>query len=64
MEISLPEVGPSLFHMSNSEIQQQEVEETEMAKAARYGGTPSPTPPYSPFPPVELEMFRTQEDEF
>ena len=64
MEISLPEVGPSLFHMSNSEIQQQQVEETEIAKAERYEGPLSPTPPHSPIPPVEFETFRTQEDEF
>ena len=64
MEISLSEVGPSLFHMSNSEIQQQQVEETEIAKAERYEEPLSPTPPHSPTPPVELETFRTQEDEF
>ena len=64
MEISSREVGPSLSHMPSFKTQKQQAEEVEMAEAERRQGLPSPTPPGSPSPLVELETFRTEEDEF
>ena len=64
MEINSHEVGLSLSHMPSFKTQRQQDEEAEMAEAERCRGLPSPTPPTSPAPPVELEKFRTEEDEF
>lgn len=64
MEISSREVGPSLSHMPSFKTQKQQAEEAETAEAERRRGLPSPTPPNSPTPPVELKTFRTEEDEF
>ena len=64
MEISSHEVGPSLSHMPSFKTQKQQAEEAEIAEVERCRGLPSPTPPSSPTPPVELEAFRTEEDEF
>ena len=61
MEINSCEVGPGLSHMPSFKTQKQQAEEAEME---RRQGLPSPIPPSSPAPPVELEMFRTEEDEF
>jgi hypothetical protein len=64
MEINSREIGPSLSHMPSYKTWKQQVEEAEMAEAERRQEYPSPTPPYSPTPPVQLEKFRTAEDEF
>jgi len=64
MEINSREVGPSLAHIPSFKTQKQRIEEAEIAEAERQRGLPSPTPPHSPTPPVELETFRTEEDEF
>ena len=64
MEINSREVGPSLIHMPSFKTQKQRIEEAEIAEAERRRGLPSPTPPHSPTPPVELETFTTEEDEF
>ena len=57
MEINSHEIGPGLSHIPNSKTLRQQEKE-------RQQEYPSPTPPRSPTPPVELEMFRTGEDEF
>ncbi|KAF9642423.1 hypothetical protein BDM02DRAFT_3193292 [Thelephora ganbajun] len=54
----------SLPHMPSFKMQKQQREEAEIAEAERRRGIPSPMPPSSPTPPVELERFRTEEDEF
>ena len=64
MEINSREVGPSLSHMPSFKTQRQRIEEAEIAEEERRRALPSPTPPSSPAPPVELETFRTEEDEF
>ena len=57
MEIDSHEIGPGLSHIPTSKtLRQQEAE--------RQQEDPSPTPLHSPTPPVELEMFRTGEDDF
>ncbi|KAF9642545.1 hypothetical protein BDM02DRAFT_3193049, partial [Thelephora ganbajun] len=50
--------------MPSFRTQKQQREEAETAEAERCRGIPSPTPPSSPTPPIELERFRTEEDEF
>ena len=47
--------------MPSFKTQKQQAEE---ADVERRRGLPSPTPPSSPTPLVELETFRTEEDEF
>ncbi|KAF9642729.1 hypothetical protein BDM02DRAFT_3192786, partial [Thelephora ganbajun] len=64
MEINSREIGQSLSHMPSFRTQKQQREEAEIAEAERRRGIPSPTPPSSPTPPIELERFRTKEDEF
>jgi len=64
MEINSREIGPSLSHMPSFKTRKQQMEEAGIAEAERRQGLPSPTPPSSPTPPVELEAFRTEADEF
>jgi hypothetical protein len=59
MAINTTEIGPGLAHMPTFKTQKQWNEEAQQDK-----GLPSPTPPSSPTPPVELERFQTEEDEF
>ena len=59
MEIDSHEIGPGLSHIPTSKTLRQQEKEAE-----RHQEHPSPTPPHSPTPPVELEMFRTEEDDF
>ena len=57
MEIDSHEIGPGLSHIPTSKTLRQQEKE-------RQQDFPSPTPPHSPTPQVELEMFKTGEDEF
>ena len=50
--------------MPSFKTQKQQNEDAEMAEAERHRGLPSPTPPTLSTPPVKLEGFRTEEDEF
>ena len=59
MEIDSHEIGPGLSHIPTSKTLRQQEKEAE-----RHQEYHSPIPPYAPTPPVELEMFRTEEDEF
>ena len=60
MEINSREIGPSLSHIPSFRTWRQQQEEADIAEAERREGHPL----HSPTPPVELEEFQTEEDEF
>lgn len=64
MEVNSQEIRPGLSHMPSFKTQKQQIEEAEMAEVERRWRQPLPTPPSLPTPPVELKMFRTEEDKF